>query len=232
MNQTNKEYLDFLVNSGVKYFLKNEINNFYKIEKNTKKNPSLFEIKTIEELFIYTQSLENPLKKSSKKTVLYDGNLESDLMIIGEAPGKDEDDQGKPFVGMAGKLLNKMLAAINIKRENVYITNVVPWRPPNNRTPTEDEILECLPILQKQIEIINPKLIFLLGKTAAKAILTTPLQLSKLRKVWHTYKTINMNKNVNVLVSYHPAFLLRSPEFKKEAWIDLKILEKKIINEN
>ena len=153
-------------------------------------------------------------------------------MIIGEAPGKDEDDQGKPFVGKAGKLLNKMLAAINIKRENVYITNVVPWRPPNNRTPTEDEILECLPILQKQIEIINPKLIFLLGKTAAKAILTTPLQLSKLRKVWHTYKTINMNKNVNVLVSYHPAFLLRSPEFKKEAWIDLKILEKKIINEN
>ena len=89
-----------------------------------------------------------------------------------------------------------------------------------------------MPILQKQIEIINPKLIFLLGKTAAKAILTTPLQLSKLRKVWHTYKTINMNKNVNVLVSYHPAFLLRSPEFKKEAWIDLKILEKKIINEN
>ncbi len=232
MNQTNKEYLDFLVNSGVKYFLKNEPNNFYKIEKNTKKNPSLFEIKTIEELLIYTQSLENPLKKSSKKTVLYDGNLESDLMIIGEAPGKDEDDQGKPFVGKAGKLLNKMLAAINIKRENVYITNVVPWRPPNNRTPTEDEILECLPILQKQIEIINPKLIFLLGKTAAKAILTTPLQLSKLRKVWHTYKTINMNKNVNVLVSYHPAFLLRSPEFKKEAWIDLKILEKKIINEN
>ena len=153
-------------------------------------------------------------------------------MIIGEAPGKDEDDQGKPFVGKAGKLLNKMLSAINIKRENVYITNVVPWRPPNNRTPTEDEILECLPILQKQIEIINPKLIFLLGKTAAKAILTTPLQLSKLRKVWHTYKTINMNKNVNVLVSYHPAFLLRSPEFKKEAWIDLKILEKKIINEN
>ena len=232
MNQTNKEYLDFLVNSGVKYFLKNEPNNFYKIEKNTKKNPSLFEIKTIEELLIYTQSLENPLKKSSKKTVLYDGNLESDLMIIGEAPGKDEDDQGKPFVGKAGKLLNKMLSAINIKRENVYITNVVPWRPPNNRTPTEDEILECLPILQKQIEIINPKLIFLLGKTAAKAILTTPLQLSKLRKVWHTYKTINMNKNVNVLVSYHPAFLLRSPEFKKEAWIDLKILEKKIINEN
>ena len=232
MKKTNKEYLDFLVNSGVKYFLKNEPNNFYKIEKNTKKNPSLFEIKTIEELLIYTQSLENPLKKSSKKTVLYDGNLESDLMIIGEAPGKDEDDQGKPFVGKAGKLLNKMLAAINIKRENVYITNVVPWRPPNNRTPTEDEILECLPILQKQIEIINPKLIFLLGKTAAKAILTTPLQLSKLRKVWHTYKTINMNKNVNVLVSYHPAFLLRSPEFKKEAWIDLKILEKKIINEN
>ena len=153
-------------------------------------------------------------------------------MIIGEGPGQKEDEQGIPFVGDAGELLNKMLRAINIKRSDVYITNVVPWRPPNNRTPTEDEILECLPILQKQIEIINPKLIFLLGKTAAKAILTTPLQLSKLRKVWHTYKTINMNKNVNVLVSYHPAFLLRSPEFKKEAWIDLKILEKKIINEN
>ena len=172
------------------------------------------------------------LKKNAKNLVFGDGNINSNIMLIGEGPGAYEDAEGKPFVGRAGKLLNKMLAAINIKRENVYITNVVPWRPPNNRTPTEDEILECLPILQKQIEIINPKLIFLLGKTAAKAILTTPLQLSKLRKVWHTYKTINMNKNVNVLVSYHPAFLLRSPEFKKEAWIDLKILEKKIINEN
>ena len=127
------------------------------------------------------------LKKTAKKTVIGDGNIKSKLMIIGEAPGKEEDIQGKPFVGLAGQLLNKMLNAINIKREDVYITNVIPWRPPNNRTPTDKEILDCLPFLHKQIEIINPKYILLLGATASKAILSTSLSISKLREKWHTF---------------------------------------------
>ena len=169
--------------------------------------------------------------KNGKKLVVFDGNISSKLMIIGEAPGKDEDEQGKPFVGKAGQLLNKMLAAIKVKRENTYITNVVPWRPPNNRTPTEKEILEFLPFLQRQIEIIKPTYIFVLGLTAAKAILSTPLSLGKLRGKWHSYKSINMKKPINVLVSYHPAFLLRSPQHKKESWIDLQMLQEKL-NEN
>ena len=238
MFQSNKEYKNFLIQSGVHTFLKDTPNKLLENQQNQPKSKEkkdlkkLDEINKIQDLIPLISNHKSALKNNAKKMVLYDGNVNSHLMIIGEAPGQEEDEQGIPFVGRAGQLLNKMLSAINLDRKDIYITNVVPWRPPNNRTPTEDEILECLPILQKQIEIINPKLIFLLGKTAAKAILTTPLQLSKLRKVWHTYKTINMNKNVNVLVSYHPAFLLRSPEFKKEAWIDLKILEKKIINEN
>ena len=152
-------------------------------------------------------------------------------MIIGEAPGREEDEQGKPFVGQAGQLLNKMLAAINLQRENVYITNVVPWRPPNNRTPTSEEILQCLPYLQKHIEIIKPNFLLLLGATAAKAILSTPLSISKLRNKWHIYTSINLSIKIKTLVSYHPAFLLRSPNFKKEAWSDLQMLQKKL-NEN
>ena len=116
-------------------------------------------------------------------------------MFIGEAPGRDEDEQGKPFVGRAGQLLNKMLAAIDIQREQVYITNVINWRPPNNRTPSDEEILEFLPFLQKQIDIIDPKYIFLLGGVAAKAILSTPVALGKLRVKWHEYHSLKLNKN-------------------------------------
>ena len=169
------------------------------------------------------------LKKTAKKTVIGDGNIKSKLMIIGEAPGKEEDIQGKPFVGLAGQLLNKMLNAINIKREDVYITNVVPWRPPNNRTPTSEEILQCLPYLQKHIEIIKPNFILLLGTTATKAVLSPPFAISKLRLKWHEYTSINLNKKIKTLVSYHPAFLLRSPQYKKEAWKDLQILQKEMI---
>ena len=115
--------------------------------------------------------------------------------------------------------------------KNVYLTNVLPWKIPQNRTPTDEEILEFLPFLQRQIEIIKPDFMFLLGTTAAKAILSTPLSLDKLRGKWYDYKSFNMDKTVKVLVSYHPKFLLQSPEFKKEAWSDLQMLQNKI-NEN
>ena len=237
MNQPNKEYLKFLAYSGVNYFLKNKPNNYfdqYKITERSAKitdNKTLIDIKSIEDLKDYVESTESELKKTANKVVISDGNQNSEIIIIGEAPGKDEDQNGKPFIGLAGKLLNKMLNAININRKDVYVTNVIPWRPPNNRTPTEKEILEYLPYLQKQIEIINPKILLLLGGTAAKAILATPLSLNKLRGMWHSYSTININKKIDVLVSYHPAFLLRSPQYKKEAWEDLKMLQKKIEHE-
>ena len=237
MFQSNKEYLEFLKQSGVHSFLQETPNNLIKekqIDTKITKNKDikkLDEVTEIKDLIPLIVSHNSTLKKTAKNLVLFDGNIKSKLMIIGEAPGHDEDIQGLPFVGRAGELLNKMLTAIQLNRNDVYITNVIPWRPPQNRTPTDQEILEFLPFLQRQIEIINPKFIYLLGGTAAKAILSTPLSVGKLRGDWHEYKSINMEKSVKVLVSYHPAFLLRSPNFKKEAWSDLQKLEKEL-NEN
>ena len=165
-----------------------------------------------------------------KNFVFGTGNPEADIMVIGEAPGRDEDEQGKPFVGRAGQLLNKMLLAINLQREDVYITNVVNWRPPDNRTPNDEEILEFLPFLQRQIDIIKPKFIFLLGGVAAKAILSTPLALGKLRGKWHEYKSLNLDESIPTIASYHPAFLLRSPQYKKHSWEDLQMLQEKLKN--
>tara|TARA_Y100001970_G_scaffold283507_1_gene398789 strand:- start:13160 stop:13870 length:711 start_codon:yes stop_codon:yes gene_type:complete len=234
MFQSNKEYIDFLISSGVHTFLQEKPNNLHErgqIKDETFKKKGikkLEEITEINQLITLITNHNSSLKKTAKKLVLYDGNLKSKLMIIGEGPGKEEDEAGIPFVGRAGQLLNKMLSAINLNRKDVYVTNVVPWRPPQNRTPTDDEILEFLPYLQRQIEIIKPKFIYLLGATAAKAILSTPISLGKLRGRWYEYKTVNMKRSINVLVSYHPAFLLRSPNFKKEAWSDLQMLQKKL----
>ena len=171
-------------------------------------------------------------QKPANKLVVYDGNLNAKVMLIGEAPGRDEDQQGIPFVGRAGQLLNKMLMAINLQREDVYITNVVNWRPPDNRTPNDNEILEFLPFLQRQIDIIKPKFIFLLGGVAAKAILSTPLALGKLRGKWHEYKSLNLEVSIPTIASYHPAFLLRSPNYKKHSWEDLQMLQEKLKNES
>ena len=237
MFQSNKEYINFLSQSGVHTFLKETPNKLLENQQNQSKIKEkkdlkkLDEITAIEDLIPLISNHESILKNNAKRMVLYDGNLNSNLMIIGEAPGQEEDEQGIPFVGRAGQLLNKMLSAINLDRKDIYITNVVPWRPPQNRTPTDQEILEFLPFLQRQIEIIKPKILYILGTTAAKAILSTPQSLGKLRGKWYEYKTINLESPIDVLVSYHPAFLLRSPNYKKEAWSDLQILQKKL-NEN
>ena len=227
-NQSNITFLEFLKNSGVNYFTQNQPNNFFKANK-IEKNSVLDNINTIDDLKNYIKKSDfSPLKKTANKTVISDGNQFSKLMIIGEAPGKDEDIKGVPFVGMAGQLLDKMLLAINLNRKNVYITNVIPWRPPNNRTPSNEEIMQCLPILQKHIEIIKPAYLFLLGSTAAKAVLSSPQSISKLRNHWHTYSSMHLNIKIKTLVSYHPAFLLRSPQHKKDAWNDLQLLQKEM----
>ena len=237
-NQSNKVFLELLINSGVCFFSKNQPNNFYIPKTNEKfsmestNNMDLKGIQTIGELTKFIkESKQCLLKNTAKKTVIADGNPKAKLMIIGEAPGREEDEQGKPFVGQAGQLLNKMIAAINLQREEVYITNAIPWRPPNNRTPTSEEILQCLPYLQKHIEIIKPNFLLLLGATAAKAVLSTPLAISKLRNKWHIYTSINFSKKIKTLVSYHPAFLLRTPSSKKEAWKDLQFLQKDMNND-
>ena len=172
------------------------------------------------------QLIENcDLKKNATNLVFGDGNIEAKIMIVGEGPGANEDAEGKPFVGRAGKLLDKMLAAIQLDRTRVYISNVVNYRPPGNRRPTEDEIDRYLPYLKNHIEIINPKILLLLGSTALNTLIGNEVVISKARGKW-------MQKEIGsvkpwVIASFHPAFLMRQPEQKKLAWIDLKMIREK-----
>ena len=215
--------------------MQNSPNKHYKTTKNNTlvdriSHPN--NIQNIESLnqlerFIKTSNI-CPLKNQALNTVFADGNPSSKIMLIGEAPGAEEDKLGKPFVGAAGQLLNKMLAAINLDRNSVYITNIVPWRPPNNRAPNTEEILQCLPFTQKHIEIIQPSILVLLGGTATKAILATTLGITKLRGKWHEYNSLIIKEPISTMAMYHPAFLLRSPDHKKEAWEDLQKIQKKL----
>tara|TARA_B100001250_G_C19578808_1_gene691052 strand:+ start:106 stop:804 length:699 start_codon:yes stop_codon:yes gene_type:complete len=168
------------------------------------------------------------LKKSAQNIVFGDGNINSNIMLIGEGPGANEDAVGKPFVGRAGKLLDKMLAAIKLDRTKVYISNVVNYRPPNNRKPTEKEIERYLPYLKTHIEIINPKILLLLGSTALNALVGNEIVISKARGKW-IQKEIGSAKPW-IIASFHPAFLMRQPEQKKLAWIDLKMIRDKLKN--
>ena len=165
------------------------------------------------------------LKKSATNIVFADGNPKAKIMLIGEGPGSNEDQEGLPFVGRAGALLDKMLAAINLDRKNVYITNVVNYRPPENRRPTEEEINKYLPYLKKHIEIINPKILVLLGSTALNAVIGSEVVISKARGQW-IEKQFGECKT-SIIVTFHPAFLIRQPAQKKMAWIDLKMIKEK-----
>ena len=165
------------------------------------------------------------LKKSAANLVFGDGNINAKIMIIGEGPGAQEDAEGIPFVGRAGKLLDKMLDAIKLDRSKVYISNVVNFRPPENRRPTEDEIKRYLPYLKSHIEIINPKILVLLGSTALNTIIGNEIVISKARGKW-MQKEIGASKPW-IIASFHPAFLMRQPEQKKLAWIDLKMIRDK-----
>ena len=166
------------------------------------------------------------LKNNAKQIVFNDGNFKSPIMIVGEGPGQKEDELGKPFVGDAGQLLNKMLSAINIKRDNVYITNVVNYRPPNNRKPEQAEINRYSELLREHISIIDPKILILMGSTAMEALFGSKIKISKERGIWK--EVIINNKTYSVIITFHPAYLLRQADQKKYSWADLKIIRKKI----
>ena len=184
-----------------------------KAEKLEKLKKSISDIKNCE------------LKKSATNIVFADGNPKAKIMLIGEGPGSNEDQEGLPFVGRAGALLDKMLASINLDRKKVYITNVVNYRPPENRRPTEEEIDRYLPYLKKHIEIINPKILVLLGSTALNALIGNEVVISKARGKW-IEKQFGECKT-SIIVTFHPAFLMRQPAQKKMAWIDLKMVREK-----
>ena len=161
------------------------------------------------------------LKRTATNLVFADGNPAAAVMLVGEAPGADEDRLGKPFVGVSGQLLDRMLATIGLDRSSAYITNILPWRPPGNRKPTAAEIALCLPFVRRHIALARPRILVCVGGTAASALLERAEGIMKLRGKWFEFPTDQDNKTISATCIFHPAFLLRSPGQKREAWRDL-----------
>ena len=214
-----------LINHNLIY--ENEAINRYKINNNLAiKGPKGKELQELRDSISRIKGCE--LKKNSTNIVFSDGNPEAKIMVIGEGPGANEDLEGVPFIGRTGELLDKMLLSINLDRENVYISNIVNYRPPENRNPTEKEIARYLPYLIKNIEIINPQILILLGSVAMSTIIDKKNTISNVRGKWVEKKIGSCN--TCVIVSFHPAFLMRQPDQKKLSWLDLKMIKKKIID--
>jgi DNA polymerase len=184
---------------------------------------------TLAELYDMMKKFDTcALKQTATNLVFADGNPKAAIMVIGEAPGADEDIQGKPFVGLSGQLLDRILATIGLNRSNVYISNIVPWRPPGNRQPTSQEIALCQPFIERHIELIVPKLLILVGGVSAKTLLNTSQGIMKLRGHWHTYQTSGLNHPIKALATFHPAYLLRSPGQKAQVWQDMLLVQDEI----
>lgn len=180
--------------------------------------------RSLDELLVLLQAFDGcGLKATAKNLCLYRGAAQANVMLIGEAPGRDEDLAGKPFVGRAGQLLDRMLASIGLNESNVHIANTVYWRPPGNRNPTPEETMACAPFLARQIELVNPGHIVLLGGIAAKTLLGLEDGITRLRGKWRVIESAG--RQVKTLATWHPAYLLRTPAAKRQAWQDLMMLE-------
>lgn len=183
---------------------------------------------TLDELAAALESFEGcGLKKTAKSTVFSDGVSSARIMLVGEAPGQDEDRTGKPFVGRSGQLLDAMMATIGLSRaDNLYIANVIPWRPPGNRAPSVDELETCKPFIMRQIELVAPEIIVLVGGTSAKTLLNTETGITRLRGKWQTLEI--GGRDIPALPFFHPAYVLRRPETKIDVWADLCALKQKL----
>lgn len=180
---------------------------------------------TLEALRELMQNFEGcALKHTATRLVFADGNPQARIMFVGEAPGRDEDIEGLPFVGRSGKLLDLMIGAIGLNRTTAYIANVIPWRPPGNRTPTPQETQICLPFIQRQIELVNPDVLVTLGNPSTQTLLSTREGIMRTRGRWFDYET--GGRTIRALPTFHPAYLLRSPSYKRLAWQDLRAIAK------
>ena len=230
IKKTNTKFLKLiryysLINYNLIY--ENKAINRYKSSSNLAiKSHKGKELQKLKQLIANIKNCE--LKKNSTNIVFSDGNPNAKIMIIGEGPGANEDLEGVPFIGRTGELLDKMLSSISLDRDNVYIANVINYRTPENRSPTEEEITLYLPYLTKHIEIINPQILILLGNTALNTIIGNDKAISDARGKWIEIKIGSCN--TSVIVSFHPAFLMRKPDQKKSSWIDLKMIKKKILD--
>ena len=219
-SQRNKSFRKLFLKSNIT-FSNNPINRLIGVQPENDKKILLKKLKDK----ILTIS-ECKLKNNSNNIVFNDGNINSPIMLIGEAPGQKEDELSKPFVGEAGSLLNKMLSAINLNRKDLYITNVVNYRPPLNRKPDSNEIRRYSEFLLEHVDIIKPKIIILLGSTAMEAFFGSNLKISKERGIWK--EMLIKDKTFLTMVTFHPAYLLRQNDQKKYSWIDLKNIRNKI----
>lgn len=172
---------------------------------------------------------ECALKRTATQLVFADGSETARIMLIGEAPGAEEDRAGRPFVGPAGQLLDRMLASIGLDRTSVRIVNVVPWRPPGNRTPSETEIAQCLPFLHRHIALVRPQVLLLLGAVAVRAILGGKDGISRVRGTWKSADIPGLDRKIPTLPTFHPAYLLRQPQAKRHAWSDLLRLRQECV---
>ena len=231
INQNHSFDLELLKSIGYNYIFNNEPINRSKNKINNTEKSEEDKITKLINLKQEINSIEDcKLKNNASKIVFGDGNIQSSIMIVGEGPGQKEDELGRPFVGDAGNLLNKMLKAIRIERKEIYITNVVNYRPPNNRKPEQSEINRYSKFLKEHISIIDPKILILMGSTAMEAILGINKRISKERGQWK--EVIIKQKNYKTIVTFHPAYLLRKPDQKKFSWEDLKIVRKEIDLQN
>lgn len=184
---------------------------------------------TVEELRTALASFDGcPLKRTATNLVFIDGSFQASVLFVGEAPGAEEDRQGLPFVGPSGRLFDRMLASIGLDRTQVCITNTVFWRPPGNRTPTTIEMAVCMPFLERLIELVVPRVLVTLGGPAAKAVLAESAGVSKLRGRWFAYSTPRLARPIPATAMFHPAYLLRTPAQKRDAWRDLLMLRRKL----
>ena len=224
-------YLNFLKKYGISTFLQDKPNIFYEIKDNKKNNSlknNINEIKNLDELELLIKRLHKiKFKNYLNEAMIGQGNENAKIFIIGEFP-EENNKKIRPFTGESEKLLNKMLKAINLEKKDFYTANVIPWLINKKKDINNKDILECLPFIQRQIEIINPDIILLMGSIAAKAILNSNLEITKLRGKWHQYKSINLNKSIQCLVTYNPMQLIKFPINKKDAWSDLQMLQMEI----
>jgi len=185
---------------------------------------------TLDELRAAMDAYEGcALKHRATQLCFADGNPEAQIMMVGEGPGEQEDKQGKPFVGRAGQLLDRMLAAVGLDRTKVFIVNMVPWRPPGNRNPTPEELALCAPFVHRQIELVNPKILLTLGNVPTQSLFETSTGITRMRGTW---KTLTIGGWTGpVLPTLHPAFLLRTPSAKAQAWKDMLSLKQRIVKE-
>jgi DNA polymerase len=219
LQQANRLLLEWYQAFGIEHVFHNLKFTQKQEEKQQKRNPSDINFSKLEDLKDAVFKINCHLKRAAKNVVFSDGSPEAKIMIIGEAPGQEEDEQGKPFVGQSGKLLDNMLLSVGIQRSEVYISNILFWRPPGNRTPSPDEVALCLPYVEQHIKIVKPKVLLLLGGVAVKTLLNTSESITRLRGHQSFYN------GIKTIATFHPSYLLRSPTQKALVFKDFITLK-------